>query len=43
MTIGLLSSESEQVHKYFQHLENIKRQIIALNMTNVDLKNYQWV
>lgn len=38
MTIGLFSSETEKVRKCFQVLKNIQKEVMALNIPNVDMK-----
>ena len=38
MTIGLFSSETEKVRKCFQMLKNIQKEVMALNIPNVDMK-----
>lgn len=37
MTIGLFSAETEKVRKCFQLLKNIQKQIVALNIPNVEM------
>ena len=38
MTIGLFSAETEKVRKCFQLLKNIQKEVIALNILNVEMK-----
>lgn len=38
MTIGLFSSETEKVRKCFQMLKNIQKEVMAINIPNVDMK-----
>lgn len=38
MTIGLLSAEAEKVRKCFRLLRDIQKQIVALNIPNVEMK-----
>lgn len=38
MTIGLFSAEIEKVRKCFQLLKNIQKEVIALNIPNVEMK-----